>query len=383
MSNNFCRYKILRIFQNCTKLVPANNSHLLKVAIVQYNYVNFIPLQLKVYARAFTVRESWSQQDYQYKGYSTVVDGVLYNFHAVLYSIYFTVFVLTTKLLVRLGPEWYRKATARVERGDQWYSYFWALSFVATLCNAAVITYEIFNAATSYFYSFEILITAVPLLAITIFFDLLFAGCIRKDPAFPIPRPLAFLCACCRCSVTSQSKLTQTLALWNLLMLIHFATISALPTLLWMLVLPVQILAVTALLVTTIFFATTLIAFVIKNIPMLRRRNTCRENCRVFLPVVSVGLFLVLVIQASAFYINLINTGVDPNNLGKFIAYFFPSAILTIVGWFVTKGKLLNKLFRPPGESNRNTSTVNTHANDIQRAEEGLIESESTPLLLN
>ena len=347
--------------------------------------MKFTPLQLKVYARALNVRESWSQQDYQYKGYSASAShfpGFASLSPTSLYSIYFSVVGFIMMLFVHLVPEWYRKATARVERGDQWYSFFWALSFVATLCNTAVIAYEIYIEATHPFlvYLGNFLIIVFPILVIFILFDLLFAGCIRKDPAFPIPRPLTFLCTCCRCSVTSKSKLAQTLALWNLLMLIHFATISAVPTLLWMLVLPVQILAVTALLVTTVFFATAMIAFVIKNSPMLRRRNTFTENCRVFLPVLSVGLFLALVIQASAFYINLLNTGLDLNNLGKFIAYFFPSAVLTVVGWFVTKGKLLNKLFQPPGESNRNTSAADTRANDIQRAEEGLV-SESTPLL--
>jgi hypothetical protein len=150
-----------------------------------------------------------------------------------------------------------------------------------------------------------------------------------------------------------------------------------------MFVLPVQMLAVTALLVATVFFATTLTAFVIKNTPMLHRRNTCRENCRVFLPVVGVGMFLALVIPASAFYIKLINTGVDPNNPGNFIVSFFPSATLTIIGWFVTKGKLFDKLFNPPDESDQNISAANTSSNAIQRAEEGLVQSESTPLLIN
>ena len=365
METKFCEYfKLL----NCAKLVPANNSHL-KVYYCAI-HLNCIPLQLKVYARAFTVRECWGQQDYQYKGYSSTG----YSFHALLYSIYCVVLGLITMLLVHLGPEWYRKATARVERGDQWYSFFWALSFVATLCNTAVIACEIYIAVRTR----QVLMFGFPIILL---FDLVLACCIRKYPAFPIPRILTFLCACSRCSVTLQSKLAQTLALWNLLMLIHFVAVSALPTLLWMLVLPVQILAVIALVVTTIFFVTALIAFVIKNSPMLQRRKTCRENCRVFIPVVSVGLFLALVILASAFYINLINTGVDPNNLAKFIAYFFPSVILTIVGWFVTKGKLFNKLFQPPGESKRNTSAADTHANDIQRAEEGLVDSEYTPLL--
>ena len=364
-----------------SKVVPAN------IITLRHTFgAIFIPLQLKVYARALTVRESWSQQDYQYKGYSRILlvymfEIVEFGSHKLLYSIYYIIIGLITMLLVHLGPEWYRKATARVERGDQWYSFFWALSFVASLCNAAVITCESYMRATFQQDFSEFLSVVLPVMVIIILFDLVFAGCIQKDSAFPIPRILTFLCACCHCSVTSQSKLAQTLALWNLLMLIHFAAISALPTLLWMFVLPIQILAVTALLVTTIFFATALIAFVIKNSPMLRRRNTCRENCRVFLPVVSVGLFLALVIQTSVFYINLINTGVDPNNLSKFIAYFFPSAVLTIVGWFVTKGKLLNKLFQPPGESNRNTSAADTRANDMQRAEEGLVDSEYTPLL--
>ena len=348
--------------------------------------MKFTPLQLKVYARALDVRESWGQQDYQYKGYSTLSSlpfSFTSFFSTFLYSIYLSVVGFITMLLVHLVPEWYRKATARVERGDQWYSFFWALSFVASLCNAAVIACEIYIEATHplLVYLGNFLIIVFPILVILILFDLVLASCIRKDPAFPIPRPLAFLCACCRCSVTLQSKLAQTLALWNFLMLIHFVAVSALPTLLWMLVLPVQILAMTALLVTTVFFATALIAFVIKYSPMLRRRNTCRENCTVFLPVLSVGLFLALVIQASAFYIHLLNTGLDLNNFGKFIAYFFPSAVLTVVGWFVTKGKLLNKLFQPPGESNRNTSAADTSANDMQRAEEGLVDSEYTPLL--
>ena len=354
--------------------------------------IYFTLLQLKVYARALTVRESWSERDYKYKGYSATRAFEVLIF---LYSIYFAVFGLITILLVHVVPEWYGNTTARVERGKQWYSFFWALFFVAFLCNAAVITCEIYAAVRAHYN-----IIVIPLLVVSTLFDLLIAGSIRKDPAFPIPKILTFFCSCCHCSPTSQSKLAQTLALWNFLMLVHFATISALPTLLWMFVLPVQILAVTALLVASIFFATTLIAHVIKHTPMLHRRKTCRENCRVFLPVVGVGLFLALVILASAFYIKLINTGVDPNNLGKFIASFFPSATLTITGWFVTKGRLFDKLLKPTSESNRNTSTAVTSACEfnIRRAEEGLVEqkgetrsnkdtifleSESTPLLPN
>ena len=351
--------------------------------------MTFTPLQLKVYARALTIYESWSAQDYQYKGYSAKInDGT-----PIILYIYLALITLTTLLLVYLVPEWYRKTTARMEKGNQWYSFFWALSFVATLCNTAVIACEIyvvlvvpqpFNTAFQNY-----LLICIPLLGIIILLDLIIAGIIQKDPAFPIPKTLTLFCTCCCCcSVTSRSKLAQTLALWNLLVFIHSVTMSVLPTLLWMFVLPVQMLAVTALLVTTFFFTTTLIAFIINNTPLLSKRNTCRESCRFFhtcmetcrviLPVVGVGLFLALVIPASVFYIKLINTGVNPSNVSNFIASFIPSATLTIIGWFVTKG-LSDKLFNPPDESNQNTSVANTSANDTQRNEV----SESTPLLLN
>ena len=94
--------------------------------------------------------------------------------------------------------------------------------------------------------------------------------------------------------------------------------------------------------------------------------------------MVGVGLFLAIVIIASVFYIRLINTGINPSNVGNFIASFIPSATLTIIGWLITKG-FFDKLFNPPDESNRNTSVANTSANDTQRNEE----QESTPLLLN
>ena len=121
------------------------------VHLVQYiSYcISNIPLQLKVYARALDVRKNWSTQDYQYKGYygdyffylNTDLDvPSIY-----LYSIYLALIGLTILLFIYLGPEWYGKATARMEKGNQWYSFFWALSFVATLCNIAVITCEFYG----------------------------------------------------------------------------------------------------------------------------------------------------------------------------------------------------------------------------------------------
>lgn len=75
--------------------------------------IYFTLLQLKVYARALTVRESWSERDYKYKGYSATRAFEVLIF---LYSIYFAVFGLITILLVHVVPEWYGNATVRAER---------------------------------------------------------------------------------------------------------------------------------------------------------------------------------------------------------------------------------------------------------------------------
>ena len=58
-----------------------------------------------------------------------------------------------------------------------------------------------------------------------------------------------------------------------------------------------------------------------------------------------VTLFLAIVILTFYVYIKLITSGIEMNPVGGFIFTFLPSAILTIIGWFVTKSKFIEQLF--------------------------------------
>ena len=50
--------------------------------------------------------------------------------------------VLTTIVLIRAAPKLYQKVALNVKRGNQWYSFFWAASFMASLCNFALLEVE-------------------------------------------------------------------------------------------------------------------------------------------------------------------------------------------------------------------------------------------------
>ena len=50
---------------------------------------------------------------------------------------------LTTIALVKAAPKLYQKVASNVEKGNQWYSFFWAASFMASLCNIALLFGEL------------------------------------------------------------------------------------------------------------------------------------------------------------------------------------------------------------------------------------------------
>ena len=62
-----------------------------------------------------------------------------------------------------------------------------------------------------------------------------------------------------------------------------------------------------------------------------------------------VMLFLAVVILTIYIYIEYITSGIKTNQVGGSIVSFLPSAILTIIGWFVIKGKCIEQMF--PQES--------------------------------
>ena len=208
----------------------------------------FITLQLKVYAST-----QWSHSaDLTYKGYNCVSESDASVTNLLITTVVLTV-ALTTIALIWMAPKLYQKVTTRVERGNQWYSFFWAASFIASLWNIVAVAGEGFGLAMALGplpYSVPYLYTVkVVMICLLVLLDFLVAICIiPKSGEFPIPSlvyilsiPLCCMCCCCtwwRCTCCQhsqqlRSKWIQSLALTNLLLFTQLIALSALPTILW------------------------------------------------------------------------------------------------------------------------------------------------------
>ena len=321
-------------------------------------------LQLKVYASTQQSRSSWTAADFKYKGYSCESTNNLVT-TSVLISIYVLTVALTTIALIKVTPKLYKKLASHMESGNQSYkvySFFWASSFVASMCNIALLLFE--SISFLYLFSASYWIIKVPMMFALILLDILVAICIPKNAEFPIPY-LAYIlsfplcCTFCCCSKQLRSKWIQTLALTSFFIFVQFIALSALPTILWAFVFPVQTLSVTTLCAAAIFCVIALIALLLRNIGQLAYSRRYRDNCNILQPFLILMVTLFLAIMILSFYIYIKSTsGVTTNQVGGFIVSFLPSAILTIIGWFVTKDKFFKRTFSQESDSTRNRSQL-------------------------
>ena len=324
----------------------------------------------------------WSHSaDLKYKGYNCEPDVTITN---LLISTLVLTVALTMIALIIAAPKLYRKITSRVERGNQWYSFFWAASFITSFCNVVVVPYEagvglaIAAGPVPQSVAHQYLVKVI-VVSLLILLDLLVAICIiPKSAEFPISSlayalffPLCCTSCCClwRCcrryrdSNQLHSKWIQSLALTSLLLFTQIIAMSALPTILRALLFPTQTLASITLFTAAIFCATALTALLLRNTGQLTcsggcRRDNCYHGFMQLLPILMVALFLAIMVISCYLYIQLVTTGVEPTQIGGFIVSFLPSAILTIIGWFVTKGKFLKLMFPQESNPTRNRSQV-------------------------
>ena len=244
-----------------------------------------------MYASTQWSHSFWTAADFKYQGYGNNCgsDRTLEGF---LIGISVLAVVLTTIVLIRAAPKLYQKIALNVKRGNQWYSFFWAASFMASLCNFALLAVEFMglqlffdhNICSNPQNSQVMLFVKAMIIYLLIPLDILIAICIPKSEEFPIPSIVYILsypicctfcccrCCCCTCCHHSRKlrlKWIQALALTSLLFFTQFVAFSALPTLLWAFVFPVQTLAAVTFLAAAIFCLTALIAVLIKTLDNL------------------------------------------------------------------------------------------------------------------
>ena len=331
-------------------------------------------LQLKVYASTQQRRSSWTAADLNYKGYSCNSTLLWTPTKSLLVSIAVLAVALTTIVLIKAVPKIYQNIASQ-DHGNQSYSFFWAASFVASVCNITLLLFEILPYIFLNLDSIRKarIVIMLFLMLFLMLIDILAAICIPKSTDFPVPHlaylisfPFCLCCCfiCCVCSRHQQqldSKFIQTLALTSFFIFAQFIALSVLPTIMWAFVFPTQTLAAIAFFAAAIFCMTALIALLLRNIGQL----TCSRRCyssgnwslMQLLLIPMVALFLAIVVLSFYIYMEC-TTGIETNQVGGFIASFLPSAILTIIGWFVTKGNVFKQTLPQESGSTSNTLQV-------------------------
>ena len=290
---------------------------------------------------------------------------------SLLVSIAVLTVALTTAVLIKMGPKVYQNVASQCHNSAS-YSFFWAASFVASVCNIALLFYETPVVNYVYLGYGRLLTIKIAMMFLLMVLDILVTICIPKSTEFPTPI-LAYvfsvlLCfsgccsICCVCSRHSRqlySKWIQTLALTSLFIFAQFIALSALPTIIWAFVFPIQTLAVIAFFVAALFCMTALIALLLRNIGQVACSRRCLGSWSIMqlLLIPMVLLFLAIVILSFYLYLQC-TSGVKTNQVGGFIASFLPSAILTIIGWFVTKGNVFKQMLPQESDSTSNTLQV-------------------------
>ena len=287
-----------------------------------------------MYASTQRSRSQWTAADFKYEGYTCDFDSTL---GALLVSIAILTVVLTTLALIKAAPKLYvrlyTKIGPTVNRNEHWYSFFWAASFVATLCNIYAweeVLHGLFLFAPDWHEYFRIYVIKVVTMSLLIILDVLVACCIPKPKEFPTPKlvyilsfPLCctFCCCSCHCHTKESSseeihleeqnleepqskeqhskkqcskkqrskkqhskklcskelrlKWIQTLALSSLFFFTQIASLSVLSTILWAIIFPVRVLAAISFLAAGVFCVTALIALLLRNIGQI----TCSKKC--------------------------------------------------------------------------------------------------------
>ena len=148
-------------------------------------------LQLKVYASTQRTRSHWTAADFKYEGFTCDFDSTL---GTLLVSIAILTVVLTALAFIKAAPKLLEKLYMKIEptanRNEHWYSFFWAASFVGTLCNIYAwweVLYGLIQLLVFEWHQDEYLrihVIKIVIMSLLIPLDFLIAYCITKQKKF-------------------------------------------------------------------------------------------------------------------------------------------------------------------------------------------------------
>ena len=262
--------------------------------------------------------------------------------------------LLVPVLLAKFGTTCYRKASESMLANTPTFLMYWAVVIVIVLYNtlnliASIWVYKEWHAniylragSTSlYSDGMAALAAKITLLPLVYTLELLIAALIPKNTGLPIPSVIFSCCLCFSSSI--QSKIIQTLAVWQIMIFIQSITTNAIIAGVFFLISPLWVISVLGTIACCLLFAVVVVAYLLHHCTTNRNQKcSCKRyatNCLSFTEIFLSFLIIFTLLSVYGLMVSKISGGVS-----GFLVSFLPPVILSLIGWCVKK-KILGMNF--------------------------------------
>ena len=283
-----------------------------------------------------------------------------------LLVLYLSLNLLVPVLLAKFGTTCYRKASQSMLASTPTFLMYWAVVIVIVLCNTLNLISSIWvykewhtdiylktGSTSLYSDGMAALAARITLLPLVYTLELLIAALIPKDIGLSIPSVIQRMFSCCLCFSSSiQSKIIQTLAVWNIMIFIQSLTTNAITVGVFSLINPLWVILVLGAFACCLLFAVVVVAYLLHHCTTNQnQRCSCKRfaiNCLGF-----TGIFLSFVIVFTLLSVYFLMVYKISGGVTGFLVSLLPPVILSLMGWCVKK-KISGMNFQ--------VNSYNTHA---------------------
>ena len=280
-----------------------------------------------------------------------------------LLVLYLSLNLLVPVLLVKFGATCYRKASQSMLASRPTFLLYWAVVIVIVFWNtssliASAYMYKEnkgvkFYSETIYSDGKATLAARITLLPLVYTLELLIAARIPKDTGLLIPSVIQRMFFCCLCFSSSiQSKIIQTLAVWNIMIFIQSLTTNAITVGVFFLISPLWVVSVLGAIACGFLFAVVAVAYLLHHCKT-NRNQKC--SCKRF-TINCTGIFLSFLIVITLLSVYFLMTYKISGGVTGFLVSFLPPVVLSLIGWCVKK-RIISRM-------NFQATSNNTHAPD-------------------
>ena len=265
-----------------------------------------------------------------------------------LLVLYLSLNLLVPLLLTKFGTTCYHKVCQSMLASRPTFLLNWAVVIVIVFCNILTLTISASmyihhrghkidsRIGSTGLYSDGIFASTawIILLPLVYTLELLIAAHTPKDTGLPIPSVVQGMFFCCLCFSSSiQSKIIQTLAVWNIMIFIQSLTTNAITVGVFFLISPLWVILVLGAIACCFLFAVVVVAYLLHHCTTNRNRKC---SCKRF-TINCTGIFLSFIIVSTLLLVYFLMVYKISGGVTVFLVSFLPPVVLSLIGWCVKK----------------------------------------------